>query len=919
MRNVTPSADGAWFAFSLDDERESAGFGVYAVTGREERNAPYCYEIELVSPVRELDLTGWMGRKALLTLCDRGGGRRLVHGSLWRMEHLRTGGRHTHYRCELVPALRFLEFTRDHRIFQHLAVPRIIEEVLRKHHFPVEDFDFYLSGRYEPREYCVQYGESDLHFISRLCEEEGIAFSFEHEARRERICFSDVPGGPPVPGESRLRYHPGSGQRPDTAVISRLDFCRAVGSPKTTLRDWNFLTPSADLTVHEEETDVRRAPVPPALHLETYQYPQLYKDVPQGAHYADVQLKRQRVWNTWIELESDAVCFVPGCSFEVYGHPREEANGQWAVVAAEHAGSQPAVLREDAPEERAHDYRVRVTAIPLHTRFVPEIRHPKQRIPGLQSAIVCGLSGEEVYCDALGRIKVQFHWDRLGARNEDSSCWLRVAGPLAGDGFGVVRLPRLGQEVMVEFLEGDPDRPVVTGRWYNEERLPPWRLPEQKALSGVQSREFGQDRRNQLLFDDTAGSIQAQLSCDHGLSQLNLGRLVRIDHVSGRKDFRGEGFELRTDDWGVLRAGRGLFLSTDARAAAGGHHKSATEAQAALDRAAARHGESAGLARQRQAQDEEDGAQVAEALRIQADELRGPGMRHEEFSTPHILLSSGADAALTAGGTGFWHAERSVAVTAERHGSISAGGSLLVSAMRKVRLFAGSLGMRLMAARGKLSIQAQSGALDLVAARVASIISTSGGIRISSPSSILLSAGGSYLKLGINGIELGTAGAFDVYSGGQSLLPPREKDWCEPDLPQAEGELEQPPHLLKFAIIPAAGHAALPGEKYTVYCRGEEFATGYSDEHGQFSFEPDPGEREYDIELTGGHRYHITLADTPPQGREGQKQRLLREGFRSFVPWEEYTGDDYVFAEWEALHGKAEEDERTEKVSEDAQ
>lgn len=905
MSFATPAADRTWFDFSLQDAPEDTEFGVYAFSGRERLNEPYLFVVELVNSGDNRDMTHCLGKKARLSIRDHSGGTRQVHGSILRMDQLHTANRFTHYRCELVPAFRFLEFTQEHKIFQHLTVSQIIDRVLFKHHFPVEAYDFYLHGKYQAREYCVQYGESDLHFISRLCEEEGISFSFDHSGDREKICFSDAWGGRPISGDASIRFYPGSGHREDTAVISRLTLQRRIVSDQSTYQEWDFTHPSLDMTGHDEEPDWRQAPVPPAMQLETYQFPHLYQSPAEGARYAFLQLKRQLTWSTWIEVESDASRFVPGFLFSLHGHPRQDVNRQWTIVEVEHTGKQPGALRQEAPEDRGLEYQAKVTAIPHDVRFIPEVRHPKKRINGLQSALVTGPQSEEVYCDKYGRVKVRFHWDRLGTRNENTTCWIRAAGLLAGAHFGSVHLPRVGQEVMVEFMEGDPDRPVITGRWYNADHMPPWQQPGQKTLSGIQSREFGSRGRNQLVFDDTKGQIQAQLSSDHGLSQLNLGHLTRINHGVGRKDFRGEGFELRTDEWGVIRAGRGLFLTSVGQRQAQGHHKTLEETRTALDEAADSHKRSVELAEKHLAQDEgTDGAVVARALRIQADEIRGPGMKHQEISAPHILFSSAEDAAFTAAGTGHWHSETDVAISADGHGSISAGGGFLASAMDKVRLFAHSLGMRFMAAEGKVQIQAQSADLDAIAAQVASLVSASGGIRISSPKTITLSAGGSYLKLGINGIEHGTAGAFTVHAANHNLLGPRDKDWLKPVLPQADGEREEPPHLLKFAFHHTPDHRGIGREKYTVFCKGEEFATGYTDENGSFAFEYDPEELEYDIELSGEHRFHIRVGETNSEGEDGLKERLLRDGFRARKDNSYSMGSEHIFRAWRAISGK---------------
>ena len=646
-----------------------------------------------------------------------------------------------------------------------MSVPQIIDKILDKHNFISESYAFKLRETYKEREYCVEYGESDLHFLCRLAEEEGIYWYHEHAENGHCLCFSDAEGGPRIPGESLLRFYPGSGQPEDTAVISRLNLRQRVNSDSATFREWNFTTPGIDLSGRQKEEDMAKAPVPLAMSLETYQFPHLYQTRDEGERYVKLQLQRQLTFCKWLEGESDVCRFLPGFTFSVYEHPRADVNRAWWISEVRHEGQQPGVLRHEAPSDRGLEYKSVVTAIPDDTRFVPEINHKKVRIDGLQSAIVTGPSGEEVYTDEYGRVKVQFHWDRLGANDERTTCWVRVADSWAGTNFGFIQVPRIGQEVMVEFMEGDPDRPVITGRVYNPDNMPPWQLPEQKTLSGIQSREFKAGRRNQLVLDDSNGQIQAQLSSDHDLSQLNLGYITRVNHVEGRKDFRGEGFELRSDSWGGIRAGKGLVISTDARSSAERHQKDIAEAMSNLDQAASQHQDQAGLAVKHEAQDfGEHQKPVGNALSKQNSDLRGSGQPHGELTAPHILISSPAGIATTTPNSTHIHSGDHTAVTAGSHISLASNKSFIATAVERVSLFAHSLGMKLFAAKGKVEIQAQSDDLDIIAEKVASFISAQKTIRLSAPKEILLTADGSYIKINGQGIEKGTNGAFKVHS-----------------------------------------------------------------------------------------------------------------------------------------------------------
>lgn len=257
------AADTSWFNITTQSET----FGVYAFSGFERVCSPYEFSVELVSPSPSVDCTALLGTLTCLSIADRSGEERLVHGLIRHMEQLHTANRFTHYRCSIVPRLWFLGQISDHRIYQNLSVLQIIDKLLKEQGFPAESYAFKLFFTYEPREYCVQYGESDLHFITRLCEEEGIYFYFEHSKTGHTLCFCDREGGPKIPGESDIRYFQGSGQPADTAVVSRLNLHTRINSNASTYREWNFQNPHLRLHANDHETRTNLAPSPPACCL----------------------------------------------------------------------------------------------------------------------------------------------------------------------------------------------------------------------------------------------------------------------------------------------------------------------------------------------------------------------------------------------------------------------------------------------------------------------------------------------------------------------------------------------------------------------------------------------------------------------------------------------------------------------------
>lgn len=496
-----PSANSSWFTFNTPAHSD---LRVYAFSGTEEIHKPYEFEIELVHGSGSMDFSTLLAQSACLSIADKSGVRH-VSGVIRSFTQLHTANSRTHYRCLLVPRLWFLGLVTDHRIFQNMSVPRIIEQVLKEQNFTGDSYAFKCFFDYEPREYCVQYGETALHFISRLCEEEGIYFYFEHFEDRHVLCFSDREGGPLIEGESLLRFHSGAGTQTDTATVRTVELRRTIGSDACIFREWNFEKTRLNLEVGQTQTDPVKAPVPVGMTLEQYHFPHLYQLQKDGNRYAGIELLRHFSLSHLIEATTDVSRMTPGHTFELYEHPRRDLNIRWWVARVTHRGEQPQVLEHEAPD-RGMTYLASLLAIPDTTRFVPVSDHPKKHVIGDQTAIVTGPGGEEIFPDKYGRVKVQFHWDRWGAYDDNTTCWVRVAQGWAGGQYGAMAIPRVGHEVVVSFLEGDPDRPLVTGRVYNSANPVPYLLPENKTRTVFKSLSSpGGQGFNELRVEDKKG------------------------------------------------------------------------------------------------------------------------------------------------------------------------------------------------------------------------------------------------------------------------------------------------------------------------------------------------------------------------------------------------------------------------------
>jgi type VI secretion system secreted protein VgrG len=411
----------------------------------------------------------------------------------------------TRYECEVVPWLWFLTRAADCKIFQNLTVPDIIEQVFKGLGFT--DYDLQLRGSYEPWEYCVQYRETSFNFVSRLMEQEGIFYFFKHENGKHTMILGDSPAAiQPCPGQQRMMLvrsaGPGALREEDVVFLWRYE--NEMRSGKCAHTDYNFETPNTRLDA-EVNSEINQGG---NQRFELYDYPGEYETRNQGEQWVKLRIEAEEALHPVCGGESECRVFVSGYKFDLYGHERRDQNDSYVLTSVTHHGEEGG-LYSGAGSLSDSTYRNTFTCIKASIPFRPPRLAPKPLINGIQTAVVVGPSGEEIYCDKYGRVKVQFYWDRLGKLDQNSSCWVRVAWPWAGKGWGFITIPRIGQEVVVSFLEGDPDRPLITGSVYNAEQTVPYPLPDKQVISTWRSSSSkGAGNSNELRFDDTKGKEQ---------------------------------------------------------------------------------------------------------------------------------------------------------------------------------------------------------------------------------------------------------------------------------------------------------------------------------------------------------------------------------------------------------------------------
>ena len=459
----------------------------------------------LLSPRSDIAADDLLGKPATFELELRGDAKRYLHGYI--TEWTQSGGtsRYHGYQLVLRPWLWFLTRTSDCRIYQHKSVPDIVKAVFEDH--GIASFDFKLFRDYREWDYCVQYRESDFNFVSRLLEHEGIYYRFDHsDGQHKMILLDSASAHDPQPhGAQRLPlYANAASVPPDIDYVSRWSTSRAVRSGTFAIKDYDFEAPSKALL-----TEGKRPHGYDHSDAESYDYPGGYTKAADGTQYLDNRMDEVYSDYEVFSGATNAQSLATGFTFKLQRHPRTDQNAEYLVTSTHlqaHNGSLDAG-GSTAPAGAQCDF----TALLTSQQFRPARRTPKALMKGPQTALVVGSAGNEIETDKYGRVKVQFYWDRYGKKDEKSSCWVRVAQAWAGKNYGAIFTPRIGQEVIVDFLEGDPDQPIITGRVYNAEQMPPWELPANATQSGILTRSSkggSPANANAIRFEDKKGAEQ---------------------------------------------------------------------------------------------------------------------------------------------------------------------------------------------------------------------------------------------------------------------------------------------------------------------------------------------------------------------------------------------------------------------------
>jgi len=733
----------------------------------EEVSRCFRFEVELLSDNAQIPLKAMMARMVTISLVREDGSLRYFNGYVTEFRFLSADGGFAFYNMVLEPWLAFARLGKDNRSFLGKSVIEITE--LTFSHYRQKDWNPVIVGEY-PRLTCAnQYDETDYNHLHRRWEEVGLHYYYEHRADGHTLFLSDRstlaqsidPTGIDDSGEIPFRDKAGS---LEVDGIREWSPVRRLGSGQTTLASFDYKNPVAQRATGESlnnQGDV----YPYEIYEDTGSYG--FRTHDDGERLAQQRMSERDANTQTFEARGNDRTAQPGRCFKLADHfsaelrvPKRGEPAQasvrdrdYLILSVDHEASNNYHAEPGAPSHYENTFR----CVRRDIQWRPGRQYNSQPCTyhGIQTAIVVGPPGAEIHTDGYGRVKVQFHWDRLGKRDENSSAWTRVMSPGAGAEFGQIRLPRVGEEVGVVFVNGNIDHPLILGALYNHTHMPPWQLPEQQALSGLRSRELqageASGRGNHLVLDDTPGKIQAQLKSDHQCSQLSLGHITRVEDTSGRTDPRGEGWELATNAVGVARANRGMLITTEARPNAASHIKDMGETIQRLSAAADVQEQLTNMAQQCSAQEKQEPQQgdAVEDLKSQNQGIRGGGKgEFPELADPHLIVASPAGIELSSAQSTHIASSRHTAITSGKSLSIASVDGLFASVGKTFRLFVHKAGMKLIAASGKVSVQAQEDDVEIIANKVLELLSETDWVDIRGKKGVRLHGVNNMVEIG---------------------------------------------------------------------------------------------------------------------------------------------------------------------------
>jgi len=844
-----------------------APLDVLAFHGEEHLSQPFSYHIEFTSSQLDIDAELMLGQPASFSLHalpekvsslifepSEVKPLRSLHVVISGFKRLSASVDEARYEVTLQPRLALLARGRQYRIYQHRSVPEIVEHILRgRHDFRGQDFLFHLHREYPRREQVMQYGESDLAFIARLLAEVGIWYRFTSDERLsiDVVEFHDSPRAYQFDVELPLRPLCGLSSSGEDSVWA-LQSEHQVVEQHVNIRAYHHRDARAHL-----DGDIDQTRGAKGTYGEAYHYAEPYtalgdrhafpEDVQCESGYFYARLRHERYLNRRTRLRgmSSSPRLAPGQVLEVTdGAP--QAFAPRAVIIA---------LKAGAARDRSFECSFQAIPYAQTVCFRPDVP-PKPLIAGTVPARVTSAQANNPYADtdAEGRYRVQFLFDRDTWDAGRESSWLRLARAYAGDTHGL-HLPLIaGTEVAVAFEQGDPDRPYIAHALHDSQH------PDHVTMYNEKRNVLRTPANNKLRLDDTRGQEHIKLSTEHsGKSQLNLGHVVDAERQK-----RGEGFELRTDAWGAIRAGKGLFISADEQTKAQGQ---VLEMGPAIERLRQAGDQLQTLSVDALAANA-DPADVAAQLALMRQQL-------DELKAAVLLLSAPQGIALTSGQHLQLAAKDNLMLNAGGEADLSVVKRLFIGVGQGLSLFVRKLGIKLIANQGPVRVQAQNDKLELLARHGLEITSTEDEIHITAKKKIVLNGGGSYITLETCGIESGTAGDHNIKAAHFEYSGPASMKATHPDYPQS---LSRQTLRVNLPPAPNASSQNWAGMPYTLYADGAVLKQGVLDKTGQLSIDHQVVTQGYRLVMANDVTYQIPV---PTEYRNAEQAELANRGLHN--------------------------------------
>jgi type VI secretion system secreted protein VgrG len=800
---------------------------------------------------------------------------------------LKKAGNVSFYDATLGPWLKYLAVGKDNYLF-HNKTLREQTEIIFSDYAIHAHWDLKLTGEDLEMTDAMQFRESDHNYLHRRWEAAGWHYYYTHTDRGHKLVLTDdSTQADAVDGDPEIRFHRHGGALEEEA-ISEWSSVRQIMPSSVALAAFDFKQPVP-----------RHVSVPTAHHqgsvadTEFYEYVGAYgfKDSANGAAQARLRMEEMEALAKQFKAATNNRHAAPGFWFSFadrldtnpFGFSNDASRNQFLILDVEHVATNNYL--QEAAEAPHYSNHLTCTRKIIPWRPGRGFNSVDTKMPGPQTAIVVGPAGEDsIHTDQYGRVRVQFHWDRVGANDDGSSAYLRVGGSWAGSQLGMAAIPRVGSEVVVNWLDGSPDRPYIANAIHNERYMPSWSLPTQQALTGFRTRELSpggggniaSGRSNHLVLDDTHKQIQVQLKSDHLHSQLSLGSITRIEDNAGRTDARGEGWELATEGWGVARAGKGMLITTESRPRAASHIKDMGETVQRLTAAREQHEEQASAARQQGAQAQQgQQAEVTDALKTQNDAIKGAGdnSAFPELAAPHLVLASPAGIQTTSAQSTHIASEIHTAITTGKSLSVATGDSFFASVSQTFRLFVHKAGMKLIAAAGKVTIQAQSDEIEVIAKKVLALISEQDWVEIRGKLGVRLSGGTDTLEIS-NTSQFLTRNPV-LFHGNLETLPSRTAPPPPDKLSEVLKTAPKPEHLHHTLQSHANGmrYAFVP---YALYKGGTKVEDGLTDEFGRILVEHETGTPHYTVKLPNGEEIALNANEKLTAVEQAQSNLGLR-------------------------------------------